>query len=824
MTLYFMQYNNYYNRIIKKLETIDEYYNTYNTIVKEGVNFNPNDNVNTQLTVNWDVDWTPDYVLVEDPKSGKFTRWFIIDSVRLRGQQYQMNLRHDIVADNLENILEADCFIEKAILPDDNPLIFNSENMTVNQIKTNEWTLKDQTNCAWICGYFSDRPEDYVAGSTSFENDVIMHGEYRTPISFDYTIPSKLADWEYYNGAVVSTSYAIYSSLNYRYNKDGPTAVYFSRFNEDLSVSVSNKVLSPTRNDATNYLRTKVGLEQPEFTVFASYINATSSTYPSGGVIGDIFINKHNTLPGILKSYDTFITTPEAEENIYKYNNKRVKFTNGSSVEYYKLIVTEEPMDSKWISVSDTSTPSLWEELYYGGFNTYANSSAIDKDTRFYVEITKKRVKISYEPITSGIYTCDINNGRHKLLDAPYRMFCMPYALDEAVYIKNGSKLIAQAPDVSLKMATALASKYSGANQIYDVQILPYCPIFSIQTDVKAELDLKENVDVYDPIYYQANSNSEKEIVGYILYPEYSSFTINIPFNKIKLNNVKMSNETDMVRLVSPNYNGTFEFNPARNNSITFFNVDCTYLPYQPYIHVNPDFSMLYGKDFNDSRGLICGGDYSITIMNDAWQTYQLQNKNYQNMFDRDIKNMEVHQNVERTRDMYNAITGSIQGGIAGAMSGAKAGPYGAIAGAVVGTATSAAAGAIDYNLSETLRNEALDYKRDMFGYQLGNIQALPQSITRTTAFTYNNKYFPVVEYYTCTDTEKNALANKIAYNSMTVMAIGKLKDYVSNTWSYKNITSKGYIKGSLIRLDINDDFHLLNEISNEIYKGVYLQ
>lgn len=823
MTLYFMQYNNYYNRIIKKLETIDEYYNTYNTIVKEGVNFNPNDNVLTQLTVNWDVDWTPDYALVEDPKTGTFTRWFVIDSVRLRGQQYQMNLRHDIVADNLENILDADCFIEKAIINEDNPLIFNSENMTVNQIKTNEWTLKDPTDCAWICGYFSDRPEDYVAGSTSFENDIIMHGEYTNPVSYDYTIPSTLSEWAYANGAVVSTSYAVYSSLNYIYDKNGPTAVYLARFNEDLSIALSNKVLSPTRNDATAYLRSKVPLEN----VFASYVNTNTSTYPkypSGSVIGNIFINKHDTLPGILKSYDTFISSPEAEENIYKYNNKRVKFTNGSSVEYYKLIITEEPMDSKWISVTNTSTPSLWEELYYGGFNTYANSGAVDSDTRFYIEIAKKRVKISYQRISSGTYTCDIYNGRYKLLDAPYRMFCMPYSIDQAVYIKNGSKTIEQAPALSLKMATALASKYSGANQIYDVQILPYCPIFSIQTDAKGKLDLKENIDVYDPIYYQANSNSEKEIVGYILYPENSSFTLNIPFNKIKLDNVKMSNETDMVRLVSPNYNGTFEFNPARNGSITSFNVDCTYLPYQPYIHVNPNFDMLYGKDFNDARGLICGGDYSITIMNDAWQTYQIQNKNYQNMFDRDIKNMEVHQKIERTRDIYSAITGSIQGGIAGAMSGAKAGPFGAVAGAVLGTATSAAAGALDYSMSETLRNEALDYKRDMFGYQLGNIQALPQSISRTTAFTYNNKYFPIVEYYTCTDTEKNALANKIAYNSMTVMAIGKLKDYVGNIWSYNDITSKGYIKGSLIRLDINDDFHLLNEISNEIYKGVYLQ
>ena len=816
MTLYFMQYNNYYNRIIKKLETIAEYSNAYNTIVKEGVNFNPNDNVNTQLTVNWDVDWTPDYALVEDPKSGTFTRWFVIDSVRLRGQQYQMNLRHDIVADNLENILNADCFIEKAIINEDNPLIFNSENMTVNQIKTNEWTLKDPTDCAWICGYFSDRPEDYVAGSTSFENDIIMHGEYRTPISYDYTIPSKVADWAYRDGAVVSTSYGIYSSLNNTYDKNGPTAVYLARFNEDSSIALSNKVLSPTRDDATAYLRSKVPLE-PVY-VLASYKNATLSKYPPEMVIGDIFILKKDTLPGILKSYDTFISTPEAEENIYKYNNKRVKFTDGSSVEYYKLTITEEPMDSKWISVDKNSTPSLWEELYYGGFNKYANSGAVDSDTRFYVEIAKKRVKISYQRISSGSYTCDIHAGRHKLLDAPYRMFCMPYPTDKAIHIKNGNKTIEQSRDVSLRMASALASKYSGANQIYDVQILPYCPLFNIQTDTKGELDLGQNTDIYDTIYYKTNNSMMPEIVGYILYPENSSFTLNIPFNEYKLENVEMSNETDMIRLVSPNYNGTFEFNPARNGSITSFNVDCTYLPYQPYIHVNPNFDILYGKDFNDARGLICGGDYSITIMNDAWQTYQIQNKNYQNMFDRDIKNMEIHQKIERTREILNSTTGVIQGAITGGIA------SGNIIGGIAGGAASAAGAAVDYKMNETLRNEALDYKRDMFGYQLGNIQALPQSISRTTAFTYNNKYFPIVEYYTCTDTEKKALANKIAYNSMTVMAIGKLKDYASNIWSYNGITSKGYIKGSLIRLDINDDFHLLNEIANEIYKGVYLQ
>ena len=57
----------------------------------------------------------------------------------------------------------------------------------------------------------------------------------------------------------------------------------------------------------------------------------------------------------------------------------------------------------------------------------------------------------------------------------------------------------------------------------------------------------------------------------------------------------------------------------------------------------------------------------------------------------------------------------------------------------------------------------------------------------------------------------------------MTVMAIGKINDYIGNSWSYDGIESKGYIKGQLIRLEtIDEDFHLINAIAGELNKGVY--
>ena len=48
-------------------------------------------------------------------------------------------------------------------------------------------------------------------------------------------------------------------------------------------------------------------------------------------------------------------------------------------------------------------------------------------------------------------------------------------------------------------------------------------------------------------------------------------------------------------------FSGEFEFSPAKNGGVEYFNVDYLYRPFSPYIHVTPNFGGLYGKDFNDA-------------------------------------------------------------------------------------------------------------------------------------------------------------------------------------------------------------------------------
>ena len=294
--------------------------------------------------------------------------------------------------------------------------------------------------------------------------------------------------------------------------------------------------------------------------------------------------------------------------------------------------------------------------------------------------------------------------------------------------------------------------------------------------------------------------------------------TFDIPLDDpIVITDAKVQNECDLYRLVSPNYNGQFEFNPAKNGGVTRFNVDFTYLPFSPYIHINPDFGRLYGRDFNDSRGLILGGDFSLPQSSNAFENYKVNNKNYINIFDRQIENLEVNNAIQREREIWSAAGGAISGIMSGATAGAMigGGPVGAVVGGLIGGAASTIAGVKDVQMSDRLRNEAIDYTKDQFGYQLGNIKAMPNSLAKNTAYTFNNKIFPFLEFYTCTDEERQALRDKIKYNGMTVMRIGTIAQFIQQ--------ERSYIKGQLIRIDLHEDTHLINQIASELNKGVFI-
>ena len=282
----------------------------------------------------------------------------------------------------------------------------------------------------------------------------------------------------------------------------------------------------------------------------------------------------------------------------------------------------------------------------------------------------------------------------------------------------------------------------------------------------------------------------------------------------------KLANECDLVRLVSQNYSAIFEFSPAKSGGVDGFLADCTYKPWAPYIHILPKLKGLYGDKFvsiDDARGLICGGDMSLPQLSNEWANYQLQNKTYQEMFGRQLKNMDVQNDVNRQAALAQLLAAPITGGAAGAATAAKLGSglTGAITGGLVGAIGGGITAGVDYANTLKLIEENRQYAIDMYGYNLQNIQAVPTSLTKTSALTYNTRVWPFIEYYTCTESERNALKDKIKYNGMTIMKVGQLSDY--------SLGEDNFYKGQLIRLNLKVDSHMAYEIYNELNKGVYL-
>lgn len=795
-TLYLYSYNNYYNRRLKKEADISGYGTPVYLETGDNLNFNPNDGVNTQFIAGRygnPYNASADYAIYSEDNTTITSRWFIIEQTRNLKGQYNLTLRRDLLADFKDNVYNADAFIEKATLTSNNPLIYNQEAMTVNQIKSSETLLKDETGIAWLCGYIArNTPEKQI----TIAADVVS----------DYSV-SGISSWEYYpntskyiNGKITGT----YLSLNF--------------ITEDNTVYYPGMLDINLETLETDY--TKVGtpmLEKP-----GTFIISQSS----------------------VQSFIQYITSklPEIKAKVNKYASLYIDNSNYNVTLYNELleldgkVVYDQNSGLNYSIGTTTSTESLntidlhpdkgVDEDGVGVLNTWlynlCNASGLNIGVGGTIGTTlttkAEGVKLTLTQIPAGTYKVTIREQRIHLKDAPYDMFCIPYPIGyDDFHISNQYDNVLPFDTVvshktSLLIAQGIAEELG--DFCYDVQLLPYCPLTGLIIDLdNHKIDV--NTSGLSNTRVQV-VQKETQVVDCIIWAAASSGTKNIPLN-ISVSNKKMENETDLYRLVSPNYNGQFEFSAAKNDGVEFINVDYTYLPYNPYIHLNPNFKNLYGEDYNDARGLIIKGDFSIARISNAWTNYTVQNKNYDNIFGREIQNMETNRKYEKIQQAVGAGVGALSSGVnAGLLTG------NVFAGVGAGMA-SLAGGLADMAITDKLHNEALDYKKDMFGYQLDNIKALPYSISKTTAYTYNNKIFPIIEYYTCTDEEKKAFANKIAWNGMTVGVIDKIINYAYNTWSYKDITDKGYIKARLIRVEgIDDDTNLLNSLADEVFKGFY--
>ena len=816
--LYLLHYNNYYNRTIKREGTLSEYLpylvnsgavdKNGNSPILLKVNFNPNDNINTQQLVNWG-GVMPDYIIVTN-ESGTdiISRWFVIDEQRQRDGQYNLTLHRDLIADYYNSVVTADTFIEKATVPPSNNLIFNKENLTFNQIKQSETLIKDATGCPWICIYAA---RDNTEGTTTFNGNTSLG----IPVSRYFISQSAFEKWDL---TILSNSQrAVIGDVTIT------DATFFGRYNgKYYKYFMLPETGGSWRSDVTSDYPKYDAVQKDGFVPMLKLFESSE--------VFDAFSPYFGNMRKSITNIESSASDIAAYKEILQYQNQYARVTvDQTNYQYYKIesTVNKNSVDYKLLPGFIPANG----DFYYGALKEpLIKLTGLQQTTKSCLELAYKTLNAKVKVVnstsqTAGGMNFSITAQRYHLSDAPYDLFCMPYS--DTLLIKNSKDAtfteVVSNKEANLQIALRLAIDYAGANQIYDIQLLPFCPLRTYgEVDTPGIFDLMlEKADAnyaVSPIVKSGTST----VLGYIFHAVQSSWNDSIELeDPIIIKDYKIESQTDIYRLCSPNYNGVFEFNAAENGGVQYINISCTYKPFTPYIKAYPNWGRLYGNNnFNDARGLICGGDFSLPILTSAWATYELQNKNYQNSFDRQIQNLQVQQDIQRKQEIVGVIGGAIGAGASGATTGAYVGgPLGAIGGTIAGTAASAAAGIIDINLSDKLRAEALDYTRDQFGYSLGNIRALPQSLSKVTAFNIDNRYFPFLEYYTCSNEEKEALKNKIKYNGMTVMVIDKIENYLQE--------DPTYIKGKLIRIgtkiDEGENFSVVNAIAAELDKGVFI-
>ena len=945
----YLKYNNYFNRRIKIETSYADYAsNSDANMVQLDANFNPGDQVIThhicgkyQGTGNLtEQQFEFDYLVVysDDTYYNIVSRWFIIKADRVRGGQWNLTLKRDVIADKYDDVISAPAIIERARVSMDNPLIFNSENFSFNRIKMSETLLKDKTKIPWIVAYI---PTNAAAIT---DEPLLLDPTKNTSIVTVDDFP--IVAGEYLSVPVGNQLGIIW--------QNGPGGTAGGLVYKTIISGIGNVVSNDYYAQVNVALRTGVAKANVPFSLLSMIANNIGFS---------ILISRMNQF---LRTKNSQLLSTTNYNKILDLNGKIIK--NNNDNKYYRVkVVTggssriEYTLDDTGAALFTTLSTAISSSGIFAAGHSSISTNSITCGALCY------NITLSYEEVTMAVTdTFSMSANRAKCFNGMYDIIAIPCG-DIQVKDQNNSTFTTK-EELQKNLAVTLGAKLSGS--IYDIQLLPFCPVqalidgnndrllintadegklfdyvhdssnnrigimfyvqdssFTFNIDQSIEVEAEdvrvgfktpvirsrdeyyittlilnspslsdnevatyENVnqgndinnlrirrrsrttnelleefdahsisllrtdgsDIEAPYEYtmtiaKAGGTPIRQIDGSVYEASDYYFTVEVlPWNEgwpdvythysnnwafflndfIKFGqfvkgttdiSTKVDSECDIYRLVSPNYQGTFEFCVAKNGGVNYFNVDVTLRPFNPYIHINPNFKNMYGSDFNDARGLICQGDFSYGQLTDRFQEYELNNKNYESMFNRNIESMDKEHRFQKIEAVVGAIAGTGQGAVSGGAAGAIAGPAGIAAGAVLGTAASAAAGVADLAILGKRQAEQKDLAIDMHEFQLDNIRALPYNLTRCPAFTFNNKVFPFIEKYSATEEEIKAFKEYLELRSFNIGVVGTVQEYLQD--------SETFIKAQIIRfrtLEANN--YIAEDIYNEMNKGVYIK
>lgn len=785
---------NYQNRIVLSSLTESTYTQRAASFKRfEGINFNPADGVETSQVLNLGEGFEPDYLLITDAAYYVQQRWYVMESSRNLSGQYSLRLRRDVLADFYPEIGRSYLKIERGWCPAASTLIFNPEENRFSQLKTGEIPIKDYTKSRWYVGY--------LAGNAFDNGDITISVDDSSKRAYDESYSSIDEAMKAYPGSATSSDSAEEMTRDY----------------------VIGELGIPVGSPSTETLRRTYRIKNGEYSVdstsdsgirplyrFKTAEIASQGYSEIGSQMADMFVAdavKSALQSDVLRLTDT---SKDQFSRIAKSGGKIVR-VGSEPYEYYEL----NTYPTTFYNPTGDFDPAIMDSAETG--YTYVNSilSGIDgleknpdgaaSGFTYTFSFQAIKVKCVWKKIgTSG--NIEIKNQVVKAADAPYYVFAIPRDVLSVQYPDTTGTLVdtSLADDLVYSMIRQLGEK------IYDVQALPYFP-------GGHDLELEggglrlPNTDYYTDV----RAGGKHTIICWL--PSISCDKDAITGGIDAWSDKKLDNETRFVRIASPNYASMYDFSISKNGGVAGWHITMTVRPYQPYIHVAPIWGGLYSPMYqNDPKGLILGGNYSVDIVSSAWTSYEIANKNYQLIFDRNVQTLDLQQSIERKQDVRDMVSGLINAGFAAAGSYATGGAGGALLSAAK-SSVGLIGSALSMQESEQLRQNARDSMMDMQSYNLGNIRARPDTLTKVSSINKQNKGWPVAEIYTAPQNEVDAYIALRKYAGMTVGVIGRLNEYLrENPYKYR------YIRAQVLRLNAEVDTHMAQVINAELSGGCY--
>ena len=808
----------------KKHQLTNSEINQYKLYEEDNVAFNHGDFVNCECVTKPSVpvlNKQPNYMIVYNGATIE-SRYYVLSYQYMDGEPaenfgtYRATFIRDVVVDFKRSLTQQLCRIRRGSLPTNqfSPILVQPEGINLNKIKVNQMDIKSwDGDTQWL---------------TIFYDQTVQ--EANRTITFDWS-GKIFADYQF------STMKSDYSAQGFSLSESGMSKTAYKR-----TVRSYNLILKGS-NNSKDWIWVGAGPEG--FSVALLEGSSASDAAKEARTILENNASFFDELKvhNILDAEYNYDNTSKILTLVNKYNNQLIQLTD--KISRINISTGEKSKDR---STSSSITAKVAQAIgqiiaKHGGSSIYQTGPYEFTDVNFDL--------LNWQTLFTEVHTTGklILPGDFKLDDI--NLGCVTIPFGSNITLKNGSTTYTM--DSATVKSIATSGWTNTGSSIKDIQILPYCPMGQLNSE-KAGAAASNTIDISsqnEKYKIPMTITASDAAVYYGLVVTQSSLDYRFPLNLTISGNLKIESMSKTYRLMSSNHKSGFDFNLALNNGVQYMSMSYTLKPYDTIFRICPVFNedSLYGGNYKDARGLIWQGGFSLSQITDAWVEYKLQNSTYESVFDREIKSLEVSQDVARQQEILayqtahqNAQTSidaakskaALAGvmGIGSAIFGAAAGNPMAIMGAAgaLGSGLNSAIGigaqqeTADRNLAaakesqrlnDTLRAEAIDYKKDIWYLTNQAIEARPSTIAANTEYSHINNSKAYIEVYDCSEVEKDYLTKYLKYHGMKIDQIGLLKNYLIEDGDYIEATPL-FLEGLMPVIS--------NAINAELSAGMYVQ